>query len=102
MTSKDTFDKNGKTLTRTIMHPDREYTAPDAKSPHGRSLMLIRNVGHLMTNPAILVEGEEIFEGIMDRLSRHFVPFQTLFLAKQPTQLTHGVYVHRQTKNARP
>ena len=66
---KDTFDKNGKQVTRT-MHPDREYTAPDGSkiATSGRSLMLIRNVGHLMTNPAILVEGEEIFEGIMDAL----------------------------------
>jgi len=70
---KDSFDKNGKQTTRT-MNPDREYTAPDGSKVtlHGRSVMLIRNVGHLMTNPAILVdfegEQEEIYEGIMDAL----------------------------------
>lgn len=70
---KDTFEKNGKQTTRA-MNPDREYTAPDGGkiTLHGRSVMLIRNVGHLMTNPAILVdfEGkqEEIYEGIMDAL----------------------------------
>ena len=69
----DSFEKNGKQTTRT-MNPDREYTAPDGGkiTLHGRSVMLIRNVGHLMTNPAILVdfEGkqEEIYEGIMDAL----------------------------------
>ena len=69
----DSFEKNGKQTTRT-MNPDREYTAPDGGKVtlHGRSVMLIRNVGHLMTNPAILVdfEGqqEEIYEGIMDAL----------------------------------
>ena len=69
----DTFEKNGKQTTRA-MNPDREYTAPDGGkiTLHGRSVMLIRNVGHLMTNPAILVdfEGkqEEIYEGIMDAL----------------------------------
>lgn len=70
---KDSFEKNGKQTTRT-MNPDREYTAPDGGKVtlHGRSVMLIRNVGHLMTNPAILIdfEGkqEEIYEGIMDAL----------------------------------
>ena len=70
---KDSFEKNGKQTTRA-MNPDREYTAPDGGKVtlHGRSVMLIRNVGHLMTNPAILVdfEGkqEEIYEGIMDAL----------------------------------
>ena len=70
----ETFDKNGKTMTRT-MQPDRQYTAPtgEAFSLPGRSLMLIRNVGHLMTNPAILVKDadgqtHEIYEGIMDAL----------------------------------
>ena len=70
---KDTFEKNGKQTTRA-MNPDREYTAPDGGkiTLHGRSVMLIRNVGHLMTNPAILVDfdgkQEEIYEGIMDAL----------------------------------
>lgn len=65
----DTFEKNGKAVTRT-MNADRAYTAPNGETIrlHGRSLMLLRNVGHLMTNPAILVDGEEIYEGIMDAL----------------------------------
>ena len=62
-----TFKKGDKTITRT-MNPDRTYNKADGSSLTlpGRSLMLIRNVGHLMTNPAILIDGEEVFEGIMD------------------------------------
>ena len=62
------MSKGDKTCTRSL-HADRHYTAPDgsALSLHGRSLMLVRNVGHLMTNPAILLkDGSEIPEGIMD------------------------------------
>ncbi len=65
---QETFSKSGKDLTRTL-HPDREYTALDgsALTLPGRSLLLIRNVGHLMTNPAIVcADGEQIPEGIMD------------------------------------
>ena len=62
------FTRGGKKLSRTI-NDDRTYTALDGSEVtlHGRSLNLVRNVGHLMQNPAILDrDGEEIFEGIMD------------------------------------
>ena len=62
------MSKGGKSFTRSL-NPDRSYVSPqgDALSLKGRSLMLVRNVGHLMTNPAILLQdGSEIPEGIMD------------------------------------
>ena len=71
-TLTETFEKGGQQLTRGL-NPDRLYTAPNGGQVrlHGRSLMFVRNVGHLMTNPAILwtdAEGvvREIPEGIMD------------------------------------
>ena len=62
------FEKSGKNLERKL-NPDRSYISKDGKGLklHGRSLLLIRNVGHLMTNPSIILkDGSEVPEGIMD------------------------------------
>ena len=62
------FEKNGKKLERKL-NPDRSYISKEGVGSklHGRSLLLIRNVGHLMTNPSIILkDGSEVPEGIMD------------------------------------
>ena len=67
-TLKTEFKKKGKNYERKL-NPDRSYICKNEKKQklHGRSLLLIRNVGHLMTNPAIILkDGSEIPEGIMD------------------------------------
>ena len=69
-TLTETFSKGAQTITRGL-NPDRIYTAPTGQGEvrlHGRSLLFVRNVGHLMTNPAILwgSENKEIPEGILD------------------------------------
>ncbi|WP_340269668.1 malate synthase G [Sulfitobacter pontiacus] len=82
----ETFEKGGQQVTRE-MHGDRDYTAPDgsALTIKGRSLMLVRNVGHLMTNPAILDrDGREIGEGLMDAMV-------TTLIAMHDLQKTGGL-----------
>ena len=81
----ETFVK-GKTKITRKLNPDRDFIAPDGKpiSLKGRALLLVRNVGHLMTNPAILDQnGDEIFEGLLDAMV-------TTLIAMHDLQRTSG------------
>ena len=91
---KDVFEKGGKTVTRAL-NPDKVFTAPDGGkiSLKGRALMLVRNVGHLMTNPAILDrDGNEIFEGLMDAMITALISKHDL-ARESGNSVTGSVYV---------
>ncbi len=88
--------KGGETFTRT-MNPDRQYTAPDGGtvSLHGRSLLFVRNVGHLMTIDAILdKDGNEVPEGILDGLLTSLAAMHSLNgTATRKNSRTGSVYI---------
>ena len=97
-TLTEQVSKGGKTFTRGL-NPDRVYTSPKGKTVtlHGRSLMFVRNVGHLMTNPAILYDGgKEIPEGIMDAVITTTIALHDLARTQQPgikNSRTGSVYI---------
>ncbi len=86
----ESFEKGGKTLTRGL-NADRVYSAANGKGKvtlHGRSLMFVRNVGHLMTNPAILYTAkdgstQEIPEGILDAVVTTTIAMHDLARSKK-------------------
>ena len=91
---EETFEKGGEQLTRRL-NDDRTYTAPDGGDVivKGRALMLVRNVGHLMTNPAILDRnGDEAFEGLMDALITTLIAMHDL-QRDSGNSVTGSVYV---------
>ncbi|EKU76966.1 MULTISPECIES: malate synthase G [Sphingobium] len=76
----ETFEKGGRQMTRAL-NPDRAYAAPDGSSftLPGRSLLFVRNVGHLMTNPAIaLPDGQDAPEGIIDGIVTSLIALHDL------------------------
>ncbi|WP_425046853.1 malate synthase G [Primorskyibacter sp. S87] len=92
----ETFSKGGNTITRSL-NPDREFLAPDGSplSLKGRALLLVRNVGHLMTNPAIHdADGNEVFEGLMDAMVTTLISIHDLKKADGNRNSVQGsVYV---------
>ena len=86
----ETFDKGGRAQTRAL-NPD--FPVGDGTLP-GRSLLFVRNVGHLMTNPAVLLGGEEAPEGILDAiLTSTIALFDLRGLGKHRNSRTGSVYI---------
>ena len=92
----DTFEKGGKSLTRAL-EPDREWIGLDGAkfTLPGRALLFVRNVGHLMTNPAILLaDGSEIPEGIMDAVITSAISAQDVAgLGKYGNSRTGSIHI---------
>jgi len=91
---KETFEKGGKSVAREMVG-DRTFTAPDGSTvtAKGRALMLVRNVGHLMTNPAIKDrDGLEVGEGLMDAMMTSMIAMHDL-QREGGNSVTGSVYV---------
>ncbi|MDF2638412.1 MAG: malate synthase [Novosphingobium lindaniclasticum] len=92
----ETFEKDGKSQTRALAS-DREITTPSGELLQlpGRSLLFVRNVGHLMTNPAILLpDGSEIPEGILDAVVTSAISAQdVLGLTRFGNSRTKSIYI---------
>ncbi|MEN2397093.1 malate synthase G [Pseudomonas halotolerans] len=89
----EVLEKGGKSIVRRL-NPDREYTAAagGALTLHGRSLLFVRNVGHLMSNPAILDgEGHEIPEGILDGVMTSLIALHDL--QRHGNSRTGSIYI---------
>jgi malate synthase len=92
----ESLEKGGETIQRRL-NPDRSYTALDGGelSLHGRSLLFVRNVGHLMTNDAILdSQGDAVPEGILDGVFTSVIAMHDLCVDKPlPNSRTGSVYI---------
>lgn len=102
-TLETTFEKDGKSITRKLNN-DRNYTSPNGASIslHGRSLLFIRNVGHLMTTDAILDEHDnETPEGIMDGMITSLIALHDLKKNKRFPKLENWFGLYRKAENAR-